>query len=158
MITGNLNICRAAMTTKKRDISNPETSVLIVDDSMQYSMVLQKILQGVFGYHDVTTVDNPGDAFKLISEDPEKFGMLFVDYNFPDGNTGGDLLNQLAKNDLIKDKVAFLITSEPTPDNMKAAINAGALGVVAKPFDREELKRQLEKARRAREIDEVDSF
>ena len=146
------------MSDTKKSIEPTETSVLIVDDSSQYAGVLRKILQGVFGYTDITTVDNPQDAYQLIDKDPTRFGLLFVDYNFPGGENGGDLLQKLCSANLMDSRTAFLITSEPTTENLKNAMAAGALGVVAKPFDRAELKSQLDKARLRILTDSTEGF
>lgn len=130
-------------------VRDSTTSVLIVDDSIEYTAVLTKLLKGVFGFQNVTSVPSTADAYALLKGHPENFQLLFVDYRFPTGSTGGDFLEQLAREQLLSDKVAFLITSEPTVDNIKQARSAGAVGVVAKPFDREQLRIQLEKAERA---------
>jgi len=130
-------------------VRDSTTSVLIVDDSVEYTAVLSKLLKGVFGYQQVTTVSSTADAYQLLKGHPGTFQLLFVDYRFPTGSTGGDFLERLSKEELLADKVAFLITSEPTVDNIKQARAAGAVGVVAKPFDREQLRLQLEKAERA---------
>ena len=139
-------------------IKDPSTPILIVDDSVQYTQVLTKILKNVFGYTNITTVDETAEAYKLISSDPERFRMMFVDFRFPSGTTGGDLLTKLNEESLMIDKVAFLITSEPTVDNVKQASAAGAMGVVAKPFDRDQLKKQLERAIRLKDAEQEGSF
>jgi DNA-binding NtrC family response regulator len=131
------------------DINNPDTPILIVDDSVQYSQVLSKILKHGFGYQNVTSVDCVEDAELLVEEDPARFRLYFVDYNLPNGRTGGGFLSLLQERKILDEAVAFLITADPTVDNMQEARKAGALGVVAKPFDREELKKQLQKANRA---------
>ena len=146
------------MAEQNGKITNPETSILIVDDNPQYTMVLKKILTAAFGYLNITSVDSTVKAYDILKTDPGRFQLLFIDYNFPDGHTGGELLTRLATEELLGDKVAFLITSEPTVDNTKAALKAGARGVVAKPFDRKDLLKQLEKADRAAYIDSLDSF
>ena len=138
-------------------VRDSTTSVLIVDDSVEYTAVLSKLLKGVFGYQQVTTVSSTADAYALLKGHPGTFQLLFVDYRFPTGAPGGDFLERLSKEELLADKVAFLITSEPTVDNIKQARAAGAVGVVAKPFDREQLRLQLEKAERAIKT-ERDSF
>ena len=138
-------------------VRDSTTSVLIVDDSVEYTAVLSKLLKGVFGYQQVTTVSSTADAYALLKGHPGTFQLLFVDYRFPTGSTVGDFLERLSKEELLADKVAFLITSEPTVDNIKQARAAGAVGVVAKPFDREQLRLQLEKAERAIKT-ERDSF
>lgn len=146
------------MESKLKGIEPTETSVLIVDDSQQYATVLKKILGSVFGYTDVTTVNSTEQAYDLVSSEPQRFKLMFVDYNFPTGQSGGELLKQLAASDLLREKAAFLITSEPTVDIVKSALTAGALGVVAKPFDRSELGKQLEHAARAVMLDKNESF
>ncbi len=140
------------------DVSNSKNPILIVDDNPQYIMVLEKMFKAVFGYQDITSVQSIEAGYKELSSKPDHFKLLFVDFRFPGGETGGDLLNRLANEKLLEDKVAFLITSEPTADNVKDAQRAGAIGVVAKPFDREQLRKQLEKAQRAIETRSADSF
>jgi DNA-binding NtrC family response regulator len=144
--------------TKLTTINDAQTNVLIVDDNLQYTQVLKRILQGAFGYLNITSVDNTAAAYDLIAKEPEKFQLLFIDYNFPTGETGGALLEKLKQTELMDNRVAFLITSEPTVENVKEATQAGAMGVVAKPFSREELKKQLEKAERSIVVDNTESF
>lgn len=140
------------------DLNNTETPILIVDDSLEYSKVLSKILQHGFGYENVTAVPNLEEAEKLVAEDPNHFKLFFVDYNLPNGRTGSAFLRELQGKDILEDAVAFLITAEPTVDNMREAKDAGALAVVAKPFDRTELEKQLDKAKRAVLQRSVESF
>jgi CheY-like chemotaxis protein len=98
------------------------------------------------------------DGYHLIANQPDRFGMLFCDFHFPSGVTGGELLRRLSNEQRLQNVVAFLITSEPTVDNVKEARQAGAVGVVAKPFDRDELERQLDKAERNFQLNEGESF
>ncbi len=146
------------MKERTTKILTEETSVLIVDDNPQFSSILKMILGQGFGFKQITTVDSTEAAYSLINQAPEKFQLLFVDFRFPGGETGGDLLEKLKQQALLDDKVAFLITSEPTIDNQKQALKAGAMGVVAKPFDRNALRMQLEKADRALKADAGESF
>lgn len=146
------------MTESDNQLKSPETEILIIDDNPQYTMVLKKILLSAFGYERVTSAENLGEGYELIRQSPERFGLLFVDYNLGNGETGGQLLDRLKDEDLLGKMVAFLITSEPTIDNTKSAIRSGAYGVVAKPFDRDDLAKQLEKAARSIFLDSVDSF
>ncbi len=146
------------MSTEPTTITAPGTSILIVDDNPQFSGLLQRILKAGFGYQDVTAVASTQAAYELITHDPERFKMLFVDYHFPEGTTGGELLQQLQSHALLGNKIAFLITSEPTPDNQKEAQRAGAKGVVAKPFDRDKIRSQLEKVERALQLEQGEHF
>lgn len=146
------------MAETLRIITDPSTPILIVDDNSQFTQVLRRILESGLGYHNITNVQTTQQAFELISAQPDQFKLLFVDYHFPDGTTGGVLLEHLKAAQLLKDKIAFLITSEPTVDNLKQAVAAGAMGVVAKPFDRVELKKMLDKAERSIIIDRSEGF
>jgi DNA-binding NtrC family response regulator len=146
------------MEEGKKSIATPDTPVLIADDSVQYSMVLSKILDVGFGYKNITKVDSLEAAYAKIKENPDYFRLIFVDYRFPSGKTGGDFLEQLKAENLLVDKVAFLITSEPSPENLKQAVVAGAMGLIAKPFDREQLKKQLERAERSIWAGNLDYF
>lgn len=139
-------------------ISEPATPILIVDDNPQFATVLRRILEGVFHYTNITLVDAVDKAFSMINTNPHHFRILFVDYRFPSGQNGVQLLQKLASAGFLKGKAAFLITSEPNLDNFKQALGAGVLGVVAKPFDREDLRRQLEKAERLLQSEDVESF
>jgi DNA-binding NtrC family response regulator len=139
-------------------IKSPDTGILIVDDNPQYSFVLAKMLRAGFGYHNITTAASVEEGYKLISEQPGRFRLLFIDYQFPSGASGGELLRKLNIHNLLSGKIAFLITSDPTVDNVGEAMAAGALGVVAKPFDREALRVQLDKAQRAVIAASAESF
>ena len=135
------------------DIRDPSNPILIVDDNPQYTLVLSKMLKGGMGYEEITTATSPEEGYALVAERPDRFKLLFIDFRFPGGSTGTELMRKLDSEELMRGKVVFLITSEPTPDNVKAASKAGALGVVAKPFDRSQLEKQLEKAQRSLIID-----
>ncbi len=123
-------------------------TTLIVDDSASYASVLRKILEAGLGMNDVVYCSSLTEAETLILGNPSRFSLLFVDYRFPTGGNGVELLEKL--NGKIPDStVKFLITSEPNPENVKRAMAAGAKGVVAKPFDRAQLTQQLERALRS---------
>ena len=133
------------------------TPILIVDDNPQYSLVLQRILQSVFQFECISVCDTLAAGYAALKQQRGFYKLIFVDFRFPGTETGAELLVKLAREGLLKDVSAFLITSEPTVDNMKMAHSAGAVGVVAKPFDRDELAKQLEKASRLIKL-ESESF
>jgi CheY-like chemotaxis protein len=146
------------MPEKTALITDPDTPILIVDDNRQFAGILKRMLEQGLGYQNIQSVESPAEALKLLSEQPHGFKLLFVDYHFPSGQTGGQLLSTLKTSHLLEDKAALLITSEPTIDRLQEAIGAGASGIVAKPFDREELKKQIAKAQRAIAADSADVF
>jgi CheY-like chemotaxis protein len=138
-------------------LKSPETPILIVDDNEQYAQVLKRILQGVFNFTAITWVDDSSKALELLRA-PNQFKLLFIDFRFPSGFTGVQLLGTLADEGLLKGRAAILITSEPSAENLATATAAGALGVVAKPFNREELAKYLERAERHLVMEEGESF
>lgn len=139
-------------------VSDPHLPILIVDDSSQYTAVLQKMLSSGFGYENVTWIESPEEALERLKEEGAPWKLLFIDFNFPGGMSGGRLLQELQFEGALEGRIAFLITSDPTPENMQEATTAGALGVIAKPFDREALRKQLEKAENHLRTENMEGF
>lgn len=139
-------------------MGNKDKSVLIVEDNVQYATVLEKILKGFFSFENIEIAENIDTAFDKINENKDKFQLLFIDYHFPEGKTGGELLAKLNEENLLENKSSFLITAEPDADNAREAMNQGVVGVIAKPFDRKQIEIQLKKAERINLMDESESF
>lgn len=135
-----------------------DKAVLIVEDNKQYAMVLEKILKGFFNFKNIEIAMDIDIAFDKINSDKDKFEILFIDYHFPEGKTGGDLLQRLNEHDLLTGKSSFLITAEPDADNSREAMNKGVVGVIAKPFDKKQIEIQLNKAKRINDLKEKESF
>ena len=133
------------MTVNSTQPNLTHQRTLIVDDSVSYAAVLKKILEAGLGIQSVQHCVELSTAEQLIRANPNEFSLLFVDYRFPTGGTGVELLEKL-RGVLPPESVQFLITSEPTPENVKRALAAGASGVVSKPFDRKQLALQLARA------------
>ncbi len=145
------------MTSSDHSLLAPQTRILIVDDNPQYARILRMMLERTMGYSDVRTVETTEAGRELLDAQNNEFQIIFVDFHFPNGKTGGALLEELKAKGKLDGLTAFLITAEPSMESMKQALAAGARGVVAKPFDSSELRRQLEKAERARIILSDDS-
>ena len=136
------------MNEKPETILNPNTSILIVDDSEDYAQVLRRILHNGMGYSSVVTSSSIEEAYKLIADAPEQFSMLFVDYHFPNGHTGNELLDRLKTENLLDGKVTFFSTAEPAVQKAIEATNNGLAGVVIKPFNGDKLRHLIERADR----------
>lgn len=139
-------------------ILDPSTPILIVDDSIQFATILSKLLKGSFGYTDVTHTTSIEQGIAVLGQDPCPVRLLFVDYRFPNGETGLKLLEWLHREGRHRLLTAFLITSEPTLEIMSAVKKFEGYGVIAKPVDRQELKKQVEKAEAMRKADELEYF
>ena len=144
--------------TPERSVKDSELSILIVDDNPHYADLLRRILDKGLGYKNIRVMNNTEEAHNAIKQEPNRYRMLFIDFNFPSGMNGGELLGILARSKFLDDKVAFLITSDLTDDNVQRAQKAGAIGVISKPFDREEIARQISIAQRDAELDQEESF
>lgn len=132
--------------------------VVIVDDNKQYSMLLERLLQGAMGYLKVDVFSSLAAAKQKLEAGQFEYSLAFIDYNFPGEERGATFIKLLKDKGILNRCTAFLITSEPTADNLKEAHAAGAFGVVAKPFDRVELKKKIEAADRSRRAVDADSF
>ncbi len=130
----------------KPDLLQSSTRVLIVDDSREYAQILRRVLESDFGFTDITWLPDVQAARNLLKNPKHGIRLAFVDYAFPSGDTGGDLLQSIAADGVMNDMVAFLITSEPTPERLKLAQTAGAYGLISKPFSRETLRAQIGRA------------
>lgn len=128
------------------ELTDPNTPVLIVDDSREYTFILQKLLQQGLGYQNITTVSSVSGAMEILRERKGEATILFVDYHLPDGLTGQDLLRQLRNEELMESKVAFFITSLPSMETAQSANKEGVVSVVVKPFNREKLEEQIKRA------------
>lgn len=131
--------------------------VLIVDDSKDYTKMLERLLKAKGGITDVTLCFSIEEGRSLI-DGGERYTLYFIDYNFPTGGKGTDFLRYLQMNGCLAKSVSFLITSEPTLKNMEEATAAGAVGVVAKPFDIQQLLSQIELAKRKLFSDGIEYF
>lgn len=141
------------MNRKPVDLLNSATSVLIVDDSPDYSHVLQRILHNGLGYASVVTAATPDEAYRMIAEDPELFSMMFLDYHFPNGETGASLIQRLKENDLLDGRVAFFVTAEPAIQKAIEVNDNGLAGVVIKPFSVEDLRALIVRVDRTLRMD-----
>lgn len=135
-----------------------ETPILIVEDNPQYAKVLEKMLRGSLGFVKISHVPSTQEAFDFLKANPQSVKILFVDFRFPGDETGAKLLARLQEAQLLKGKVAFIVTSDPSAESVRAAADVGAIGVIAKPFDTDQIRSQLDRARRAVLADEKDYF
>ncbi len=105
--------------------------ILVVDDSRTMRMIVKRTLrQAGFGGHSVEEAENGVDAIQKIKANlPD---LILCDWNMPK-MTGIELLTRLNRAGL---KIRFgFVTSESTPEMRARAHAAGALFLIAKPFN-----------------------
>jgi two-component system, chemotaxis family, chemotaxis protein CheY len=104
--------------------------ILIADDSRAMRMIVTRTLrQAGMGGHDLVEAENGRDALDKIKEEPPD--LVLSDWNMPE-MTGIDLLRALRGNGI---EIPFcFVTSEGSPEMRDAAAEAGAIGLISKPF------------------------
>jgi two-component system CitB family response regulator len=98
--------------------------VLIVDDDFRVAEIHGRYVDGVTGLHVVGTAHNAADALALASDRrPE---LVLLDNYLPD-RPGVELATELACD-------LFMVTADRSPATVRAALRAGVLNYVIKPF------------------------
>lgn len=116
-------------------------NVLIVDDSNAMRAVIKKIVTiSGFQMDQCLEAANGREAMEVLSEN--WVDVIISDINMPEVN-GLELLDQLNKNDTLKEIPVIMITTEGSSERMQEAFNRGAKGFIKKPFLPEDIKKIL---------------
>jgi two-component system chemotaxis response regulator CheY len=116
-------------------------NLLIVDDSISMRAVIKKIITiSGFQMDKCLEANNGREAMDLLSTN--WIDVIISDINMPEVN-GLELLDQLKKNDTLKEIPVIMITTEGSSERMQEAFNRGAKGFVKKPFLPEDIKKIL---------------
>ena len=114
--------------------------IMVVDDSRAMRMiVLRTLKQAGFRDHEFVEAGDGAEALDAIKADPPD--LVLSDWNMPK-MTGIDLLRNL-KLAGCETKFGF-VTSEFTPEMRAMSTEAGALFMIAKPFDEDTFREVLE--------------
>ena len=116
-------------------------NVLIVDDSNSMRAVIKKIVT-ISGFQMDTCLEagNGREAMELLATN--WVDVIISDINMPEVN-GLELLDQLKKNDTLKEIPVIMITTEGSSERMQEAFGRGAKGFIKKPFLPGEIKKVL---------------
>lgn len=112
--------------------------VLVVDDSDIDRIMLKSIL---YREYEVLEAQNGKMACELISKQNEQLSAIMLDISMPDMD-GFGVLEFMAKNHYDQITV-FLVTAEPTVDNVQRAAHYKIAGFIGKPFHQEDLLQRL---------------
>ena len=107
--------------------------ILVADDSKAMRMIVVRTLrQAGFAGHDVIEAENGAEALKLVNaESPD---LILSDWNMPE-MTGIEFLRALRGSG---SSIPFcFVTSEGSEEMRTMAAEAGAIGLIAKPFTAE---------------------
>jgi two-component system chemotaxis response regulator CheY len=114
--------------------------ILVVDDYQTVLRIMRNLLRRV-GFAEIDTAGDGEEALTKMRE--RKYGLVISDWYMAPVN-GLDLVRQARADDALKSTPIILVSGEGSPDNLKAANDAGASGYVLKPFDSLTLKAKIE--------------
>lgn len=112
--------------------------LLIVDDSEIDRMILKNILSKDF---DIFEANSGNEAFDFITSRADQIDGIFLDIAMPHID-GFDVLRFMKDKDVTGIPV-FLISAEPTRDNVERAMKHNISEFIGKPFDQEEVVRRV---------------
>ena len=107
----------------------PPASILVVDDEAMSRRAIIYALEKA--QLQSVSVEDPNDAFKLLSEN--QFDLVFLDVDMP-GMTGYELCTKLRSLPLHKKTPVVFITGLSDFDNRTSSMMAGGNDFIAKPF------------------------
>jgi len=109
--------------------------ILIADDEPLNLLLYSEMLKSD-GYSSVTAKDGLAAIEQAVGEIPN---LIILDWNMPRLD-GLGALKEIKNNPLTRDIPAIMITGIMTsPENLKTALEAGAIDFLRKPFDKIEL-------------------
>lgn len=124
----------ATKTMKTRGQQKRSETVLVVEDESMVSDLARKILER-YGY-TVLAAANGREALDLYEEKRNNISLVILDLNLPEIG-GFQCLEKLRELD---PKVKILVTTGHSIDEIeKRAIEAGARGVLLKPFSMKQI-------------------
>ncbi len=116
-------------------------NVLIVDDSNAMRAVIKKIVTiSGFQMDQCLQAGNGREALEVLAEN--WVDVIISDINMPEMN-GLELLDQLKKNETLKEIPVIMITTEGSSERMQEAFKRGAKGFIKKPFLPEDIRKVL---------------
>lgn len=117
--------------------------VLIIDDTPEIREISQfyfESLETQFGPFEFIQAKSGKEAVSIINEHPD-LGLVFSDYNMPNGN-GLIVLNELRK----KNQAPFILHSADDWEKFKASHKHENVYYAEKPLDIEKLHQILDRA------------
>lgn len=118
-------------------MSQERKQLLIVDDMEIDRIILKSILSTEF---DILEASSGNVAFEYITMQQEQLDVILLDISMPHID-GFDVL-RFMKEKGIKIPV-FLVTAEPTRENVEKALQFGVAEFIGKPFDKDDILRRL---------------
>jgi len=113
-------------------------SILIVDDSLPMRSVIKKTIKAAgFGQSEFLEAANGKEALTVLKNN--WVDMVLTDHNMPVMN-GLDFIRAVKADELLKTIPVVVISTEGDESRIKAFLDGGAVGYLAKPFTAEAIR------------------
>lgn len=117
-----------------------DLSVLIVDDDD----ITRQLLRGILRSAGLQVVAEAGDGERALAVfQKTNAAVICLDIDMP-GMTGIEVLTKMREAG--SKAIVLMITGAATGENVRAAIGAGANGIIAKPFNTAKIIGEIERA------------
>jgi two-component system, chemotaxis family, chemotaxis protein CheY len=116
-------------------------TILSVDDSTTIRRIVKRTVNEL-GHEVLEAPDGP-TALEVLAANYAVVQMVILDWNMP-GMTGLDVLKEIRANELYKDIVVMMLTSEAEQSFVVQALQAGAKNYLTKPFDKDLLNLKIQ--------------
>ena len=118
--------------------TSPRTSILVVDDDPDISMMLKLMLE--FKGFDVRITERPNETYNILQKD--SFDLVIMDMLLS-GVNGTDICAELKKNDTTSGIPLIMISAHPNAREI--CLQAGADDFISKPFDMQDILAKISK-------------
>jgi len=128
---------RGLTTLKKQNL---KTSILIVDDDIQFTNYLNKLLSKFPTQVEVAVANDGFSAgLKIREQEPD---VVLLDIMMP-GLDGFTVCQRIKSNSITSETRVIAMTGYPSADNVEKILAAGAEACLPKPVDKDELLQLL---------------
>jgi two-component system chemotaxis response regulator CheY len=116
-------------------------TILSVDDSTTIRRIVKRTVTEL-GHEVLEAPDGP-TALEVLAANYNAVQMVILDWNMP-GMTGLEVLKEIRANQLYKDIIVMMLTSEAEQSFVVQALQAGAKNYLTKPFDKDLLNLKIQ--------------
>ena len=114
--------------------------LFVVDDSLMTRKVIKTVAASL-GFETIDASDGV-EALEMLPAVYSEISLILLDWNMPE-MSGYDVLLQIIENDLYSHIPVMMVTTEGQKSHIVAAIRAGAINYLTKPFTADELESKL---------------
>lgn len=130
----------------QRAVDDRPLGVLVIDDLDAPRDIICMLVESL-GYKKVTGVSRAKEALKILEANVNEYFCVLSDQNMPEV-TGQELVQSIRSHCEVRHLPIVMLTAHASPENLLGCLEAGASGFLAKPINKEQLRKELLKARR----------